>query len=103
MWFQFYMLLRSLETLLILFNWAPKGSCLSNSSIKLTLIHDDIFALQAIESWSVILGWCRIGLRLFFHAINKVKLSLWAKVIAIHYNNKNVANGVTQLGLQSGL
>jgi len=30
-----------------------------------------------------------------FHAINKVKLSLQAKAIAIYYNSKNVAIGVT--------
>jgi hypothetical protein len=46
----------------------------------------------------LILGFtqaCRIKLGFFSHAIKKVKLSFQAKVIAIHYNNKKVANGVT--------
>jgi hypothetical protein len=65
MWFQFYMLLSSLETLLILFPGkrsftlyylAPKDSHLSNPFVKLTLIYYDIFTLQAIDSWLMILG-----------------------------------------------
>jgi len=46
---------------------------------------------------------CQIRLGFGFDVINKFKLSLQAKVIAIYYNKKNVANRVTQPGLQMNL
>jgi hypothetical protein len=79
MWFQFYMLLSSPKTLQNLFNWAPKGSHLSNLFVKLTLFHVDIFALQAINSWSVILGH-GVELDSDFFLIQSIKSSFLFKL-----------------------
>lgn len=105
------MLLSFLENLLILvpgkrsftlYYLAPKGSHLSNLSIKLTLIYDDIFTLQVINSWLVILGH-GVELDLNFFLMESIKSSFLFRLRLLPSNSKNVVNGVTQPSLHLGL